>query len=76
MFNIIFVDDWIWTADFWNWKQPLYQLSHTTALEVYNFTMYVNYDSRLIWKQSNLLAHPWLGKRSILDQLIRSSLSL
>ena len=23
-----FADDWIWTADLWNWKQPLYQLSH------------------------------------------------
>ena len=23
-----FVDDWIWTADLWCWKQPLYQLSH------------------------------------------------
>ena len=21
-------DEWIWTLDFWNWKRPLYQLSH------------------------------------------------
>ena len=21
-------DDWIWTANLWNWKQPLYQLSY------------------------------------------------
>ena len=28
MFNINFVDNWIRTADLWNWKQPLYQLSH------------------------------------------------
>ena len=31
MFNLIFVDDWIWTADLRFQKQPLYQLSHTTA---------------------------------------------
>ena len=24
----MFADDWIQTADLWNWKQPLYQLSH------------------------------------------------
>ena len=24
----MFADDWIRTADLWNWKQPLYQLSH------------------------------------------------
>ena len=23
-----FADDWIWTADLWYWKLPLYQLSH------------------------------------------------
>ena len=29
MFDIyIFADDWIRTANLWNWKQPLYQLSH------------------------------------------------
>ena len=28
IFNIIFADDWIGTADFWNRKRPLYQLSH------------------------------------------------
>ena len=28
IFNINFADDWIWTADLWYWKQPLYQLSH------------------------------------------------
>ena len=28
MFNINFADDWIQTADLWNRKQPLYQLSH------------------------------------------------
>ena len=28
MFNIIFADDWIRTADLWNQKRPLYQLSH------------------------------------------------
>ena len=28
MFNINFVDDWIWTADLWLHKRPLYQLSH------------------------------------------------
>ena len=28
VFNIIFANDWIWPADLWNWKQPLYQLSH------------------------------------------------
>ena len=28
MFDIIFANYWIWTADLWNWKQPLYQLSH------------------------------------------------
>ena len=27
MFNINFADFWIWTADLWHWKQPLYQLS-------------------------------------------------
>ena len=28
MFNINFADDWIRTADLWNRKRPLYQLSH------------------------------------------------
>ena len=28
MFNINFSDDWIRTSDLWNWKWPLYQLSH------------------------------------------------
>ena len=28
MFNINFAYDWKWTADRWNWKQSLYQLSH------------------------------------------------
>ena len=31
-FNINIADDWIRTADPWSQKQPLYQLSHTTAL--------------------------------------------
>ena len=33
MFNIIFADDWIRTADLWYWKQLLYQLSHTTTAQ-------------------------------------------
>ena len=28
MFNINFADDWIWTADLWYQKRPVYQLSH------------------------------------------------
>ena len=28
MFNIFFANNWIQTTDFWNWKRPLYQLSH------------------------------------------------
>ena len=28
MFNMNFDNDWIWTADLWYWKQPLYHLSH------------------------------------------------
>ena len=32
MFNIFFSEDWIQTADLWNRKRPLYQLSHTTAI--------------------------------------------
>ena len=28
MFNLNFADDWIRTADLWNRKRPLYQLSH------------------------------------------------
>ena len=24
----MFAEDWIRTADLWNWKRPLYQLSH------------------------------------------------
>ena len=27
-----FADDWIQTADLWNWKRPLYQLSHNYFL--------------------------------------------
>ena len=26
--NKFLADDWIRTADLWNWKRPLYQLSH------------------------------------------------
>ena len=41
MLKYMFADDWIWTADFCNWNQPLYQLSHTTALPqkmfIFNF---------------------------------------
>ena len=33
MFNINFADDWIQTMDLWYWKQPLYQLSHTTTAQ-------------------------------------------
>ena len=38
MFNIfIFADDWIRTADLWNWKRPLYQLSHNHCPGVTTF---------------------------------------
>ena len=28
LFKTVFADDWIQTADLWNRKRPLYQLSH------------------------------------------------
>ena len=33
----MFADDWIWTADLWNWKQPLYQLSHNHCHPILKF---------------------------------------
>ena len=30
--SINFANDWIWTADLWRWKRPLYQLSHNHAI--------------------------------------------
>ena len=32
MFNIIFSNDWIRTADLWCCKEPLYQLSHNYSV--------------------------------------------
>ena len=28
----MFANDWIRTADLWNWKRPLYQLSHNHVI--------------------------------------------
>ena len=42
MFNINFANDWIRTLDLWYRKQPLYQLSHTTAQDRKLFHQYFN----------------------------------
>ena len=34
-----FADDWIWTADLWCRRQPLYQLCHTTAPSLCIFSL-------------------------------------
>ena len=33
--NVNFADDWIWTADLWFQKRPLYQLCHNQGLHCY-----------------------------------------
>ena len=35
--SINFADDWIWTADLWYWKRPVYQLSYTTTAHIFSF---------------------------------------
>ena len=37
MFNIIFANDWIQTADLWYQKQLLYQLSHINFPKLFIF---------------------------------------
>ena len=43
MFNIIFVNDWSWTADLCYWKQLLYQFSHNH--------FFPNYQTSLKWNK-------------------------
>ena len=42
MFNINIANDWIRTADLWNWKRPHYQLSHNHFLKILFFLFSVS----------------------------------
>ena len=43
MFNIFFASVWIETTDLWNWKQPLFQLSHNHCPVVVNWFLTFGY---------------------------------
>ena len=50
MFNIIFADDWIQTADLWYWKRPTEAQPMPNSGHSYQNTprLQINYDSRVV----------------------------
>ena len=65
--NNFFADDWIWTADLWYWKRPLYQLSHN------HFPTFVFYHLSKVCRDYHLMLK-WIVAAKMFQHLIWFSL--
>ena len=78
---LFFADDWIWIADLWNWKWPLYQLRHNHCpRNKKNFSarihlMWLEYTTRNIRFNINIAAK-WLARKILISCLICHQLSI
>ena len=57
MFNIKFVNDWIWTADLWYWGQPLYHLNHNHCPRM-KLVWMMNFHGAVLDRAYSILGRP------------------